>query len=277
MRLFLGRRAKKVKRSSFSQKTAIISMFVINSLTLSACGSRNQPSQVKIYGGLEVAENARMNVVAITDGDGVFCSGTALTPKLIVTAAHCTIDTRAEDVKVYVGAGVEGGDVQGQYSVEKIAYSPFYNDQDYESNFDVGYLVLKDALDIPADAYTKVLTDTAEIKELLIKGADSYLVGFGTRKKNGYGVKYETMTPVKKVLMNEVVIGANGKDACQGDSGGPAFGKLANGEWRVYGVVSRGGQCGNGGNWGLLHKNICWVQKDSNIDVGLPAAYCVTQ
>lgn len=250
-------------------------MFVANSLALSACGSfGTQSSQVKIYGGNEVSKTARLNVVAITDGDGIFCSGTALTPTLIVTAAHCTIDTRAQDVKVYVGSGVEGGDVQGQYTVKKIAYSPYYDDQNYESNFDVGYLVLDEELDLPADAYTKVLVEESEIKELLVKGADSYLVGFGTRKKNGYGVKYETMTPVKKVLKNEVVIGANGKDACQGDSGGPAFGKLSNGEWRVYGVVSRGGQCGNGGNWGLLHKNICWVAKESEIDLGLPENYC---
>lgn len=262
-------------RSSFPQKTALISMFVATSVMLGACGSSSQSSsQVTIYGGNEVGKNARLNVVAITDGEGIFCSGTALTPKIVVTAAHCTIDMRAQDVKVYVGSGVEGGELQGQYAVSKIAYSPYYDDHNPESNFDVGYLVLTKELDIPADSYTAVLVDEQEIQELLVKGADSYLVGFGSRKKNGYGVKYETMTPVKKVLKNEVVIGANGKDACQGDSGGPAFGKLANGEWRVYGVVSRGGQCGNGGSWGLLHKNICWVQKDSRIDLGLPEAYC---
>ncbi|RYZ75193.1 MAG: trypsin-like serine protease, partial [Proteobacteria bacterium] len=149
-------------RVSLTKKTALISMFVANSLALSACGSVSNPnSQVKIYGGNEVAKAARLNVVAITDGDGIFCSGTALTPKLIVTAAHCTIDTRAQDVKVYVGGGVEGGDIQGQYTVKKIAYSPYYDDQDYESNFDVGYLVLDEALDIPADSYTKVLVDEA--------------------------------------------------------------------------------------------------------------------
>jgi secreted trypsin-like serine protease len=258
-----------------TKKTALFSLLALSGITSSACGKLSPvESQVKIYGGTPVAKDKRMNVVAITDKDGMFCTGTALTPKLIVTAAHCSIDTLASSVRVYVGEGEEGGAVEGQYAVSKIQSSPYYHENDEESAFDVGYLVLETELDIPADSYTKVLTDSEEIKELLVKKADSYLVGFGTRKKNGFGVKYEVKTPVKRVLKNEIVIGANGKDACQGDSGGPAFGLLKSGEWRVYGVVSRGGQCGNGGNWGLLHKNICWIQKDSGIDLNLPPNYC---
>ena len=91
----------------------------------------------------------------------------------------------------------------------------------------------------------------------------------GNRDGGGYGVKYEVDVPITKVGDNEVGLGNNGKDSCQGDSGGPAYARLKNGAWRVFGVVSRGGACGTGGIYGRMNANICWVQEDSGVDLGL--------
>ena len=73
---------------------------------------------------------------------------------------------------------------------------------------------------------------------------------------------------------NEIAVGGGGKDSCQGDSGGPVYGQLKSGEWRVYGVTSRGGSCGTGGIYGLMHANICWVQEGAGESLGLPAGSC---
>lgn len=252
---------------------AMSSAVIISSLLIS-CGQSAERSHLKIYGGSASLAQTWENVVAISDKDVLYCSGTALTPTLIVTAAHCVVDETMEDLRVATGAGIEGHETRGEYKIKKMGYSNRFDVADSDSSFDVGYLLLSRPLDIPADSFIKPLIQAEDIREIVAKGVSSTLVGYGAREDEGYGLKYEVVSPIRKVLANEVKIGAAGKDACQGDSGGPAFAQLKSGEWRLFGITSRGIDCGNGGFWGLLNKSICWVQKDSGTDLGLPKGSC---
>ncbi len=247
-------------------------------LTVAAvsCGQKaGDQSQLKIYGGKKTTSGEWLSTVAITGANGrMFCSGTAINPRLVITAAHCVQGSdNPNSLRVYTGDGTEGGAVSPQYKTVKFAYSPKYGRNPGGWN-DIAYLVLDHDLNLPANAYVPVLTDETEIKELLKAGVTSHIVGFGNRDGGGFGVKYEADAPITTVNDIEVGIGNNGKDSCQGDSGGPAYGQLKSGEWRVYGIVSRGGACGLGGIWGLMHANICWVEKDSGVKLGLPAGFC---
>lgn len=256
-------------------KSSQTGFLVAVSLLVLSCGKAKSLSELSIYGGQSVPAAQHLNVVALTDTDGIYCTGTALTPTLVVTAAHCILDEEDQSaIKIYAGTGQEGGMVEGQYPVLRLEASPRYHSYNSGSAFDVAYVLLAKPLELPATAYVKILTDESEIKELLVPGTPSTLVGFGARNKNGFGMKYEVTAPVRKVSANEVEIGGEGRDACQGDSGGPAFGMLKSGAWRMYGVVSRGGDCGTGGTWSLLHKNICWIQKASAVDLNLPTDFC---
>ncbi len=242
-------------------------------LIVSACGgASDQNSQPLIYGGAKTKVGEWAGAVAITLHDSMICSGTAVNPRLVITAAHCVQNMGSlTEMGVYVGDGVEGGSVRPQYKVVKRNYSPKYTG----NGNDMAYLVLDKPLDLPAKAYIPILVDADESAKLIRNGQTSHIVGFGNRGDGGFGVKYETDAVITKVTDNEVAIGGDGKDSCQGDSGGPAYGKLPNGEWRVYGVVSRGGACGTGGIWGQMKANICWAQKDSGIDLKLPAGTCL--
>lgn len=235
---------------------------------LSCSASEPQDSQSKIYGGIKTKAGEWLSTVALVSNGRMFCTGTAISPQLVITAAHCIQgSSNPRRIGVYVGEGSEGGRVTAQYTVEKMAYSPKYS-RNVEGWNDIAYLVLDKPMDLPESAYIPVLTDAEETAETLQTGLTSYLVGFGNRDGGGFGVKYEVDVAITKVGDNEVYLGNNGKDSCQGDSGGPAFAKLSNGEWRVYGVVSRGGACGTGGIYGRMNANICWIQEDSGVDLG---------
>lgn len=256
-----------------SVATSTLSSILVSSVLLSGCGSTaGEDSQEKIYGGTKVAAGEWPSAVALTSFLGYHCSGTAITPRVVITAAHCA-GASIGSTYVYVGEGKSFGLMKGQHKAARIKASPLFKESDAGWN-DIAYILLEKPLDLPPSAYIKVATDAAELEELLAVGATSHLVGFGAREDGGMGKKYEVDAPVTATNDNEVTIGGNGLDSCQGDSGGPAYGKLANGEWRVYGVVSRGGACGTGGLYGRMDANICWVQEDSGQDLGLPEGFC---
>lgn len=262
-----------MKRAS-QRISAVVSCGFLAAISAGCGPSDREASEAKIYGGSKVESGNWPSTVALVEDGSTFCSGTAISPYLVISAAHCAYGMRPADLSVYVGDGKDGGRLKGQYSVSKIVPSPLYDAWGDEDINDISYIVLKDPIDLPASAFVKVLVDPGEIKELLSQGKLASLVGFGERNSGAFGSKWEVETSITRITRNEVWIGGSGKDTCYGDSGGPAYGRLANGEWRVYGVTSRGGACGTGGAYGLIHANICWVQKDSGVDLKLARGIC---
>lgn len=247
-----------------------------------ACGQADEAtSEQKVYGGTKVPTGNWLSTVGLSQGGSLFCTGTAITPTLVISAAHCAQGVSASSLTVYVGEGKDGGNVRGQYKVKKVVKSPKYNGS---KGNDISFLVLSTPLDLPEEAYVPVLTDPEEIAELHKVGSKAQIVGYGLRNGNGFGVKYEVTAQVVKSISsflsfdakNEIAIGGGGKDSCNGDSGGPVYGQLKSGEWRVYGVTSRGGSCGTGGIYGMMHANICWIQENSGENLNLPEGYCGT-
>jgi subtilisin-like proprotein convertase family protein/V8-like Glu-specific endopeptidase len=220
--------------------------------------------------------------VAIRHLGGEHCTGTLVAPKLVITASHCVSDTNPTTYKVHFGNGDESDFDSRAVRVTKVKASPHYRN-DVGGNADVAYMVLERP--VTDQQIVPVATDPEELRQLFKPGSTGTLVGFGIHDNNtgASGRKYVGPATIRWHTGNEIWMGGTAGDGCNGDSGGPVYGQLPSGEWRVYGVTSRGpSPCGNDvwpGIWGLMHWHLCWIQKDSGetipsstLDCSEPAA-----
>lgn len=259
----------------------LILSIILLSLNIFSCSEieGDNQSNLKIYGGTKVKKGEWQSTVGISKkgGNYIYCTGTIVHPRLVITAEHCIIDGDGKpsgEYEIYVGLGGEGGIVKPQYQSEKVLnIGDIYRD--------VAFITTTKEIDIDPEHIIPILYKKEERETVLAPGAYSHIVGFGKYKdlhtnKTGRGLKYEAETSIDKIDPiitdgTEIKIGGNDKikDACNGDSGGPAYGKTKDGEWRVYGIVSRGGECGHGGVSGLMHSSICEIEELSGIDLDL--------
>lgn len=211
------------------------------------------------------------STVSLRLGNRPHCTGTLVAPSLVITAAHCVNAANFASLKIYVGQGVEPDFLEHGIAVTSFGVSPNYQ-HDVGGNSDVAYVVLAEPLaDVPI---TSIATDLAELRFLLKPGTRSTLVGYGAHDNDipgSAGTKYIGPATIKASFRNEVWIGDTQGDGCSGDSGGPVFGQLPDGQWRVFGVTSRGpSPCGLEewpGIWGLIHAHVCWIESASGIKI----------
>lgn len=267
-------------------KSWLKGLFIVSSsLFLMSCGTESpSESNLNIYGGTRVKAGDWLQTVAIgsADKDKYVCTGTIVHPRLVITAAHCIKE--GQKYGLYQGLGVEGSKpVQWSHTSIKV-------DRIWEKNRrDTAYIVTDKEMVIPKEHQIPILWKKAEVDEMLVAKGYAHIVGYGKyrekgTRKEGKGIKYEAESSLDKrqPVINdghEVRIGTNERevDSCNGDSGGPAFGKTKSGEWRVFGIVSRGPiNCGIGGIWGLMHKSICEFKRSSGIDVDV-GNYCTKE
>lgn len=237
---------------------------LVGATLAASCGSdkHRTDSAVSIYGGESSRDGEWSSAVALLQSGSTFCTGTVVHPKLVITAAHCVTNLQTESgsqVRILVGQSERTGK---SYAVERIKYYPGYRDNTVT---DIAYLRLKEP--VKGIEIVPVLSSEQEISSLLVKGASVTLAGFGFTNNRQIGIKHNVTTTITSNSNSGLYIGGGGKDTCQGDSGGPAFGKLANAEWRVFGITSRGTECGKGGSYARMHDQICWIQKDSGITI----------
>lgn len=264
----------------YSKKLTKNKFILLLSLSMiTACGHEQTTSDstLKIYGGTKVIEGDWPSAVGIVGSNFIFCSGTIVHPRLVITAAHCIEDQ--EKLGIYMGSG--NGDDPVTKTHQGVKQGLIKHKQK-----DVGWISFSEDINIEPSEIVPILYKKEEIETVLKPNAYSHIIGYGkykeldTNKEGNGGIKYEASTSIDKKdpIMsdgNEIKIGGNDKikGACFGDSGGPAYGKTADGEWRVYGVVSGGLVCGHGGVYGLMHRSICEVEEQSGIDLEL-GNYC---
>ena len=169
------------------------------------------------------------SVVAIVDSKGSLeCTGTLVSPYLVLTAGHCT----TADI-VQGGTVVVGSSLAAPVATIPIARGVAHPDFDLGSLAnDVGLLILASA----ASPTPAALSASAPVA-----GSTLQIVGWGSTSADAGidGKKRQGTTPVTVVAQTTFTVGASPSQPCAGDSGGPAFtGAVSTAS--VVGVTSHG-------------------------------------
>lgn len=205
-------------------------------LCLGACAPAplvGSESSELIFGEIDEGHPA---AVALSRSGHAFCTGTLVSPSVVMTAAHC-IDQLSGDPKVTVffGTDIEGGGTR--IGVSRTRTHSQWNGS-LAGGHDIGLLLM----DFPVDPEAAIALSHFDMSERV--GAEIERVGFGiydaaTQAQDGkkrWGRTTVTSVPAGG---DTFIAGDAELITCSGDSGGPAFMEV-DGTTYVAGVHSFG-------------------------------------
>lgn len=235
---------------------------------------------IPIIGGEETEPAEFDGVVAIVAGNGL-CTGTAVTPQLVLTAGHCLADIPDEaQVRVFFGDEI---DMNMSVGVEDYGVHPSFCSTCEEDIYDYGYVVVSQNFIEPPGGFNQPIVSQEEWDEAMRVGAEVVVVGYGQDPavEDGLGIKRKVRTQITRFseMGLEFFAGGDKRDSCEGDSGGPALAVLPDGTVRLAGIVSRGtSPCGDGGFYGATYPMLRWVRDETGVELcgeGCPSCACV--
>ncbi len=196
--------------------------------------------QQAIVGGHKDLRYPSVVAIVIQRRDS-FCTGTLITPRLVITAAHC-IDA-AKNYKSQ-GASIDiridlpsGSGFRSEYHSAKLLFThPQWVSNQRRPNNDLGLIVLwSNVTSTPPMPVSSAKMDSSWVgRKLLFLGYGLIQTRPSIRRAPQ---KYGAEIPISKVYADRFDNYKRGTSVCSGDSGGPALYKFPSG-YRIIGVNS---------------------------------------
>jgi secreted trypsin-like serine protease len=228
-----------------------------------ACSPPNEEApqlrqQPIIGGSVDPGDPAMMEMFGVAGTKIARCTVTLVTPRIVLTAAHCVRDSGAT-AKFGIFPGSDDRKVTGKDLLPTTAavYDPAYPN-DPNGGHDIGVIVLATPLKIPPVPINRAPLTSAV-------GKEAKMIGYGLTDGvafTGDGIKRFATAPIAQVTNELIRIGKNPHGTCHGDSGGPLLMDNGSGE-SLIGVVSFGDSSTCVGNsfFQRLDTQMAWVDQ----------------
>lgn len=207
-----------------------------------------------------------------------FCGGTIYTNRWIVTAAHCLVKLKPNDVNVVAGTNFL---MPGVFRVNasRIVINKMYDRKSYDG--DIALIEVKNPLPLGTTMQKISVLDPSSESAILTKVRPLVVTGWGATVEGGvtvaslraatvpYVTRQDCNDPLSyngEITDNMICAGnaVGGVDSCQGDSGGPLVHRSNGLDPTLVGVVSWGEGCARTAKYGVytrVAKYSDWIAK----------------
>uniref|UniRef100_T1J326 Peptidase S1 domain-containing protein n=1 Tax=Strigamia maritima TaxID=126957 RepID=T1J326_STRMM len=240
------------------------------------CGQANLG--MRIVGGVATRVNEYPWQAGISTRTGyLFCGGTLINDRYILTAAHCTRGRSASSLLILLGehdTTTSSESKSIKVDVSDIIRHPRYDT--VNNNNDIALLRLRQKI-----RFNHAMKPPCFPKQGTQYTGEAVVTGWGAIKEGGKvtGILQEVSLPVlhldkcRSAYGNELItenmlcagLPEGGKDSCQGDSGGPMVWENNN-RWHLIGIVSWGYGCARPNTPGVytrVDKFLTWIEENT--------------
>ena len=208
--------------------------------------------------------------------DNFTCGCSLLSSRWVITAAHCTHDVAAAELRIFFGEVDLSNFGNNSYIVRRIHQHSSFNASDPNLRNDISLLEIDGEVELGENVASIALPSPTEIAW---SGLLCTISGWGSLSENDVetqNVLQKAQVPVlnntyceelynsknHKIFPEQICAGyvEGGYDSCQGDSGGPLACRTSSRSLVLHGVTSYGEGCGRPDRPGIYTRITSYVQ-----------------